>query len=200
MKVVVIGGTGTIGKAVVAELSPRHEVITVGQSKGDFQCDIGSEASILNLFNKIGKVDAVAIAAGNVHFAEFSQMKASDYAIGLNHKLMGQVNAVLIGLPFVNDRGSFTLISGILNHDPIRTGASASMVNGALEGFVVGAAIEMPRGIRINVVSPTVITEAMADYGPYFRGHKPVPAAETALAFSKSIEGLQTGQVYKVGY
>jgi NAD(P)-dependent dehydrogenase (short-subunit alcohol dehydrogenase family) len=200
MKIIVIGGTGTIGKAVVAELSSRHEVIVVGQSKGNFQCDIGSEASIGAFFSKVGKVDAVAIAAGNVHFAPFSELKASDYAIGLNHKLMGQVNVVLIGLPYVNDRGSFTLISGILNRDPIRTGASASMVNGALEGFVVGAAIEMPRGIRINVVSPTVITEAMTDYGPYFRGHKPVPAAEAALAFSKSIEGLQTGQVYRVGH
>lgn len=200
MKILVIGGTGTIGKAIVKELAARHQVIVAGRTKGDVQCDIGSEESIHALFSKVGKVDSVAVAAGNVHFEEFSKMKTSDYYIGLNHKLMGQVNVVLIGLPFVNDRGSFTLIGGILSNDPIRTGSSASMVNGAINGFVTGAAIEMPRGIRINVVSPTVITEAMEEYGPYFRGYEPVPAASAALAFSKSIEGLQTGKVYPVGY
>lgn len=198
MKILVIGGTGTIGSAVVEELAQRHEVVVAGR-KSQFHCDIESEASIRELFSNVGKVDAVALATGNVHFAELSHMKTSDYYLGLNSKLMGQVNTVLIGLPFLNDRGSFTLISGILNRDPIRTGSSASMVNSAIEGFVIGAAIEMPRGIRINVVSPTVITESMKEYGPYFRGYAPTPAAHVALAFSKSIEGLQTGQIYRVG-
>lgn len=200
MKIVVIGGTGTIGSSVVKELSLRHEVIAVGSKKGTFQCDIGSEASIRNLFTKIGKCDAIAIAAGNVYFADFSQMKPSDFEIGLKHKLMGQVNVVLIGLPFLSNRGSFTLISGILSQDPIRTGSSAAMVNGAIEGFVKGSAIELPHGIRINAVSPTVLVESMNIYAPFFRGYQPVSAATVALAYAKSIEGLQTGQIYRVGY
>jgi len=113
---------------------------------------------------------------------------------------MGHVNVVLLGLPFLNDRGSFTLISGFLNRDPIRTGSSAAMVDGAIEGFVVGFSIEMPRGVRINAVSPTVISESMKNYSPYFRWYKLILAAESALAFSKSIEGLQTGQIYQVGH
>jgi NAD(P)-dependent dehydrogenase (short-subunit alcohol dehydrogenase family) len=116
--------------------------------------------------------------------------------VGLNSKLMGQVNCVLIGLDYMNDLGSFTLTSGILNHDPIAAGASAAMVNGAIDGFVTSAAIEMPRGIRINAVSPTVVTEALNQYGPYFRGFEPVPVQRVAHAFSKSVEGLQTGRIY----
>jgi NAD(P)-dependent dehydrogenase (short-subunit alcohol dehydrogenase family) len=112
---------------------------------------------------------------------------------------MGQVNLVTVGLIFLNLQGSFTLTSGILSHDPIRFGSSASMVNAAIDGFVKSAAIEMPRGIRINAVSPTVLQESMKQYGDYFSGFEPVPAATVALAYCKSVEGAQTGQVYSVG-
>lgn len=126
-------------------------------------------------------------------------MSADDFTLGLENKLMGQVNLLLIGREFANDGASFTLTSGILNRDPIRTGASAALVNGAIDGFVRSAALELPRGLRINAISPTVVQEAMGSYAPYFRGFKPVNAAEVALAYAKSVEGLQTGQVYQVG-
>lgn len=199
MKIIVIGGNGTIGSSVVKELTPRHEVL-IACRHGDLICDIGSEQSIRALFAKVGKVDAVVIATGATHWEEFSKMTPEKYQIGLNSKLMGQVNVVLIGAEYLKDGGSFTLTSGILNCDPIKAGSSAAMVNGALEGFVKSAAIELPRGLRINVVSPTVIEESMGKFAPFFRGYQPVPARVAALAYSKSVEGLQTGQVYRVGY
>jgi len=112
---------------------------------------------------------------------------------------MGQVNLLLIGREYANDAASFTFTTGITSVDPIRTGASASLVNGAIDAFVRAAAIEMPRGMRVNSVSPNVLVEAMGSYAPYFRGFKPVPAADVALAYAKSVEGLQTGQTYQVG-
>jgi NAD(P)-dependent dehydrogenase (short-subunit alcohol dehydrogenase family) len=199
MKIIVIGGTGTIGQAIVEELSKRHEVITAGHTHGEIHVDIGSKESIHAMYNVVKNIDAVVLATGHVHFGPLVEMSASDYGIGLASKLMGQVNVVLAGLEHINERGSFTLTSGILSRDPIQFGSSAAMVNGALDAFVKSAAIEMPKGIRINCVSPTVITEAMENYGSYFRGFQPVSAARAALAYSKSVEGLQTGQVYQVG-
>lgn len=199
MKIVVIGASGTIGQAIVKELSERHEIITAGHSRGDVQVDIRDPHSIKSLYQKVAAIDAVILATGKVHFGALAEMRAEDYSIGLNDKLMGQINVVLAGISQLNEGGSFTLTSGILNRDPIQYGSSAAMVNGALEGFVKSAAIEMPRGLRINCVSPTVISEAMENYGPYFRGFMPVAAAQAALAYSKSVEGLQTGQVYCVG-
>jgi NAD(P)-dependent dehydrogenase (short-subunit alcohol dehydrogenase family) len=198
MRIIVVGGTGTIGSAVVQELSSRHEVIVATRRGGDVSVDVTSEDSIRSLFRAVDRFDAVAFAAGAVHFVPFAEMTAVNYQVGLKDKLMGQVNIVLIGREYIQDNGSFTLISGILSDDPIRTGSSASMVNGAIDGFVRGAAIEMPRGIRINAVSASVVTEAMESYGPYFRGYVSVPTAKVALAFSKSIEGAQTAQIYRV--
>jgi NAD(P)-dependent dehydrogenase (short-subunit alcohol dehydrogenase family) len=198
MKVLVVGGTGTIGCAVVDELSSRHEVIVAGHQRGDVQVDMTDNQSIETMYHKLGQLDAVIATTGSVHFGALSEMTAENYQIGLQSKLMGQINLVLMGLNFMRDHGSFTLTSGILSRDPIRLGSSASMVNGAIDGFVKSAAIEMPRGIRINVVSPTVLTESMDKYADYFRGFVPVSAKKVALAYSKSVEGAQTGQVYWV--
>jgi NAD(P)-dependent dehydrogenase (short-subunit alcohol dehydrogenase family) len=198
MKIIVVGGTGTIGQAVVAELKQRHEIIVAGFSHGDVKVDITNYSSVVKMFDAVGKVDAVVSTVGKVHFGAFHEMTPELYAIGLQDKLMGQVNLVLAGMKVLNDGGSFTLTSGILSDDPIRYGSSASMVNGALDSFVKSAAIEMSRGCRINCVSPTVLTESMGDYGDYFHGFEPAPAHRVALAYSKSVEGAQTGQIYRV--
>ncbi|MET1079118.1 MAG: short chain dehydrogenase [Pseudomonas sp.] len=198
MKILLIGASGTLGQAVDRELAPRHEIVRIGHSSGEFQVDIGDSASIRALFERTGRFDALVSATGSVHFGALAEMNEEHYAIGLNNKLMGQVNLLLIGREYANDGASFTLTSGVLSHDPIRFGSSASMVNAALEGFARSAALELPRGLRINVVSPTVLQESMGTYAPYFRGFKPVSAAEAALAYARSVEGAQTGQTYQV--
>lgn len=198
MKIVLIGGTGTIGKAVEKELGSRHEIIRVGHSKGEYVTDITSLESLETLFKKTGKVDAIIVASGKLAFAPLESMDREKYYVGLDDKLMGQVNVVLAGRDYLKDGGSFTLTSGILSHVPIVAGSSASMVNAAINGFVIGAAIELPRGLRINAVSPTIIQESLKDYGPFFRGFEPAPVARVALAYSRSVEGKQTGQIYRV--
>ena len=197
-KILLIGASGTIGQAVLANLGARHDVITVGRSSGMHQADLAQPASLAALFASVGKVDAIVSTAGNVHFGPLAEMTAEQFHIGLQDKLLGQVQLALLGQRYLNDGGSITLISGILGTEPIRNGASATAVNAAIEGFVAAAAIELPRGLRINAVSPTVLTESMGTYGPFFPGFEPVPAERAALAYQRSVEGAQTGRVYRV--
>ena len=199
-KIVVIGATGTVGQAVSAALKARHEVIEVGATRGQFRVDSTDPASIERLFGEIGKVDGVVTTTGKLHFGPLPEMSAEQFWVGLRDKLMGQINVVLGAQRYVNDGGSFTLTSGIVGDEPIREGTNATTVNLALEGFVRGAAIELPRGIRINVVSPTVLTESLEAFGPYFRGFESVSAERAAQAYLRSVEGAQTGRVYRVGY
>lgn len=200
MKIILVGGSGVIGSAVLSVLKDRHEIISVGFSSGDIKVDISNIESIKAMFKQVGSFDALISTTGKVHFGAFEEMGSKQWNVGIENKLMGQVNLVTCGLEYINDGGSFTLTSGILNKDPIKYGASAAMINGALEGFVVGAAIEMPRQIRLNIVSPTVLKESMHKYESYFRGYSPVKALEVANAYVKSVEGLQTGQIYRAGW
>ncbi len=195
MKIILIGAGGDIGQAVRQELAPRHELITAGRSHGDIQVDMADMASVRAMYAETGPVDAVVSAAGNVHFGPLSEFTQDTFMLGLNDKVMGQVNLVLAGLDVLNDKGSFTLTSGVLDRDPIRMGAGAATANGALGGFVVGAALEMPRGLRINVVSPGILDVSVPRYGAWFPGHVPVPSDRVGLAYAKSVEGALTGQV-----
>jgi len=198
MKILIVGASGTIGSFVSGALAERHQIVKAGSKSGDVKVDIKDSSSIRKMFDQVGKVDAVVSAAGKVHFGEFAKMTEAEYAIGLKDKLMGQVNLVLIGREFVNDGGSFTLTSGVLSHDPIRFGSGASLVNGAIDAFVRAAAIELPRGLRINAVSPGVLVESLPSYGPYFLGHDAVPGSRVANAYVKSVEGALTGQIFSV--
>ncbi len=203
LRILVIGASGVLGRAVVSELGPRHEIIAAGSKSGDIHIDIADPDSIAAGLTAAGPLDAVACAAGAVNFTPLGDippapLAQSVYGLGLVNKLMGQVNLTLAARDVLRDDGSITLIAGVLTDEPIVAGSSASMVGGALESFVRAAAIELPRGLRVNAVSPTVFEELMESYGPLFRGFDPVPVLRAARAFSRSIEGRQTGQVYKV--
>jgi NAD(P)-dependent dehydrogenase (short-subunit alcohol dehydrogenase family) len=199
MKILVVGASGTLGSAVVSELAKRHEVISASRNSA-IKVDVKDPTSIKAMFEAVGKVDAIVFTAGKAHFGPLSAMTPELMDVGIKDKLMGQINLVLSGTDYLNDGGSFTLVSGILATEPIKAGTNASMVNGAIDSFVIASAIELPRGIRINAVSATMFTEAIEHYGPFFRGFKPVPVADVALAFSRSVEGATTGKIFKVGY
>ncbi|MFZ9036001.1 MAG: short chain dehydrogenase [Francisellaceae bacterium] len=199
-KVIVVGATGIIGKSVCHLLkSQRYEVIEASRSSGII-VDIGNIDSIKAMYDKIGAFDALVSTTGKVNFKALIEMSEEDFRFGLQNKLMGQVNLVQEGLKHINNNGSFTLTTGILNREPIALGASAAVVNAALEGYIKAASLELRQSVRINAVSPTVITEALSSYAPFFPGFKPVDAEEAAAAYLKSIAGIETGKIFSVGY
>lgn len=197
-KVLIVGATGTIGRAVTQALESTHEVVRAGKIRGDHQVDITNSNSIRALFDRVGRVDAIVSTTGNVHFGSVPEMTAEQFSIGLNDKLLGQINLALIGQHHLRDGGSITLTSGIVGHEPIRMGSNASTITGALEAFAPAAAIELQRGLRINVVCPSVLTESLDVYGPFFPGFESVSAQRVAQAYVRSIDGAHTGRVYRV--
>jgi len=195
MKVIVVGAAGAVGQAAVAGLGGRHEIIAVGRSNGDIQVDIEDLESVRAMYQQTGKVDAVISAVGHGYFGTVAEMSAEQFMMGINHKVLPQVNLVLEGIAHMNDGGSFTLTSGMLNRDPTRGGSCAAAANGAIDGFIVGAAVDMPRGIRINAVSPGLLQVSVERYDGFFPGHEPVSSERVGLAYCKSVEGVVNGQV-----
>ncbi|TWI64482.1 NAD(P)-dependent dehydrogenase (short-subunit alcohol dehydrogenase family) [Pseudoduganella lurida] len=198
MKIIVIGAAGTIGRAVVERLGGHHDIITAGRGSGQERVAIEDHASVQALFRRTGAVDGVVVAAGALHLAPFHAMTPAQFRIGVDSKLMGQVHVALAAQHALNDGGSITLTSGIDACHAIRHGANAMAVNLALEGFVAGAALDLQRGVRINVVAPTVLTESAAVYGHLFPGFEPADGTRVALAYQRSVDGPETGKVYRV--
>jgi NAD(P)-dependent dehydrogenase (short-subunit alcohol dehydrogenase family) len=198
MKILLIGAHGTVGQSVVQSLGAKHEIVTAGRRSGQYRVDLTQPDTLTALLEAVGPLDAIVCAAGNLHFGALTEMSAEQFNLGLQDKLLGQVRLALLGQHRLRDGGSITLTSGVLASEPIRQGANATAVNAAIDGFVRAAAIELPRGLRINAVSPGLLTESVPTYGLFFPGFETVPAQRVGLAYQRSVEGAQTGRVYSV--
>ena len=198
MKIVVIGGQGTIGKKVVETLSEKAEIIIASRSQGEVLVNLESSASIKNMFQNTGELDAIICIAGEAKWAPFKEMTEEDFHIGLNSKLMGQVNLVRLGQSFLKKGGSFTLTTGILADAPVVQTTSAAMVNGAIHSFVLAAALELENAQRINVVSSGLVEDAYERYKDYFPGHTPIPMRKVTDAYMRSVFGKGTGEIIRV--
>jgi len=199
MNVLLIGASGTLGRAVHTVLKERgHQVVTASRKDATHTVDITDPESIAQLYARVGRVDAVACAAGTVPWRKVDEISRQEVQDGIEGKVLSQVELVRQGISVVPEDGSFTLVTGITARDPILTGTVAALANGAVESFVLAAAIELPGRRRINAVSPTVFEESLEEYGDFFAGFDPVPVRRAANAYVRSIEGHQTGQVYRV--
>lgn len=196
MKVLVIGATGTIGMPVTHALEEKYEVVRASHSRAPHKVDISNPASINQLFEKVGKVDAVVSVAGHAHFRPLTSLTEDDFAASIRSKLMGQINLVQIGLNYVNSRGCFVLSGGILSRSPMPGGAAVSTVNAALEGFVRAAAIELPRMIRINLIAPGWVRETLLSMN--LDPSAGTPADVVAQTYVYAVESTFTGQVLDV--
>jgi len=198
MKILVVGGAGTIGKRVVAHFKKEHEVIIAGRQGGDFTFDMSDSDSIRALFEQCGKIDALIVVAGEAKWAPFDSLSEEDFYIGIKNKMMGQVNLVKIAKEYVHPSGSITLTTGILGERPVPMTTSAALVNGAIHSFVLAFKQDYPKGPRVNVVAPGLVEDAYEKYKDYFPGHLPVPMEKVVEGYKKSVLGTDHGTLIRV--
>jgi NAD(P)-dependent dehydrogenase (short-subunit alcohol dehydrogenase family) len=198
MRILIVGGNGTIGKKVTAYFSEENELIIAGRKSGDITVDISDSKSIQEMFENVGQVDSIICVAGEAKWANFNDLTEEDYYIGLKSKLMGQVNLVRIGKNYVTEGGSITLSTGILADDPVVKTASAAMVNGGIHSFVQAVALEIENSIRVNVVSLGMVEDAYEKYKDYFPGHNPISMTKAVNAYARSVKGKDNGKVIRI--
>ena len=198
MRILIIGGNGTIGQRIKDYYSQDHEVLVAGRNNGDFTVDISNSSSIESLLQQTGSLDAIICAAGEAKWAYLDDLSEEDYYIGLRSKLMGQVNLVRLGKKYINAGGSITLTTGILADDPVPMTSSAAMVNGALHSFVKAAVLDIKENIRVNVVASGLVEDAVAKYKDYFPGHHPIPMDKMLRGYIRSVEGKGSGEIIRI--
>lgn len=198
MKILIIGGNGTIGKRLTEYFSKKHEVLVAGRTSGDVTVDISDSNSIKAMFDTVGTVDAIICTAGEAKWKPFEELQEEEYYVGFKSKLMGQVNLVRIGQHFLTKGGSVTLTTGILADDPVPMTTSAAMVNGAIHSFVKAVILELEGRIRVNVVSSGLVEDAVEKYDAYFPGHQPISMQQVVNGYRKSVAGKQTGEIIRI--
>ncbi len=186
MKILLIGANGTIGKILKPALSKNHEVISAGRNSGDFKIDLSDSNSIEKLFEKVKNIDSCICVAGDCHTGDLFSLDEEKLNIGIQNKLLGQINLVLIGQKYLNDNGSFVLTSGKMADKPVKNNIAKAIVNGGINSFVLATSLELERGIRINAISPAKVAD--------------IPIEDLINAYTKSIEGTLNGEIVKVNY
>jgi NAD(P)-dependent dehydrogenase (short-subunit alcohol dehydrogenase family) len=199
MKILHVGASGIVGTAAYEALKRRgHDVVAAHRHSSDHPVDIVDPESIRQLLERVGQVEAVVSTAGHTPFGAWDQLARGDILSGLLDKFMGQVELVRQSAGYVTQGGSFTLTSGILGRQPVRDGSIAAAINGALEAWARASAGELWGRFRINVVSPTVLIESRDAYSEIMPGYPAVSSEDVGQAFVRSIESMESGQIYIV--
>lgn len=198
MKILVIGGNGTLGKRLTEKLNGRHQVLTAGRSSGDFNTDITSATSIRELFETAGDIDACICVAASGAMDNFATLTEKELLDNMKGKLLGQINLVLIGQHYLKTGASFTLTSGIFADEPARGVTGGGLISGALHSFVRSAALELKDRFRVNCVSPGMAEDSAKEYGHLFPHLKGVSMDRLTDAYIQSVEGDMSGEVFRI--
>lgn len=196
MRILVVGGTGIIGKELIALLREEHEVIAIGKNSGDYRLNIEDKAAITKMFEDFADIDGVISTTGAAGFGPLNKLTDADFQLAVNNKLMGQVNLIREGLKYVKENGFIILTTGVASHTPFPGGAAITMASAGLEGFVKAVEVEKEKDIRINVVRPAMVTESMKLYN--LKVPFSVSAADTARVYKSITEIDETGKMYDV--
>jgi NAD(P)-dependent dehydrogenase (short-subunit alcohol dehydrogenase family) len=197
MRIVLVGGSGTIGRRLVPELAERHEIVVAGRTSGDVHVDITSAKSIKAMYQQVPGIDAVVGIAASGALDDFATLTEAELLDNMRGKFFGQANLVLIGQRYVNRGGSFTLTSGVFADQPAKGVTGGGVVSGALHSFVLSAAIELRGRYRVNVVSPTIVGDSVDEYAALFPGLSSVPMDTLVGHYVDCIEGATTGQIIR---
>lgn len=198
MRILVVGASGTIGRPLVSRLGEKHQVIAAGRRSGDIKVDIRSKDAIEKMYREAGMLDACICVAESGAMDDFEGLTDAQMLENMQGKFFGQVNLVLIGKDHLADGGSFTLTSGIFADEAWKGVTTGGVISGALHSFVLSAAIELKRGLRINVVSPSMVADSADVYGHLFPGIWTVPMEQLVGAYVDCVEGPHTGRVLRL--
>lgn len=196
-RIAVIGATGLIGGAVADLLAVRHDVVRASRTSG-VRVDLEETTTVEDFFRQVRELDGVVVTAGHAAWGTASELGRAGYEAALQSKLLGQLDVAARAIGALRDGGSITLTSGILSVEAVPGSTASAVANGALEAFVRTSAYELERGLRINIVRPSVVEGSPASALDRFAGFIPVSRAEVAHAYARSVDGIQTGRVYDV--
>lgn len=209
-KLFIIGGSSGIGKATaLAAIESGAHVIIGGRTEEKLsaaQTEIGGKLDLVVVdvrdsreldacFEKTGGFDHLIVTAVEDYEAHFIEADIDDARKAFETKFWGQFAAVQRSLPFINERGSITLFSGVLGRRIQKGKSVLAAANGAVEALVRSLAIELSP-VRVNGIAPGDILsqEASEEERKELSGSLPVHRVGSASDIAHAVLFLVENQ------
>jgi NAD(P)-dependent dehydrogenase (short-subunit alcohol dehydrogenase family) len=166
-KIVVIGGSKGIGKAIVTSLVGENKVINISRSDTlephqnltHFSLDI-----LTDDLPAIEEIDSLIYCPGSINLKPISRLKLEEFRDDFEINVIGAVKAIQHYLPSLKKgtKPSILLFSTVAAKLGMPFHASVAAAKSAVEGLTKSLGAELAPSIRVNAIAPTVTNTDLA--------------------------------------
>jgi NAD(P)-dependent dehydrogenase (short-subunit alcohol dehydrogenase family) len=166
-KIVVIGGSKGIGKAIVKALIDENKVINISRSDTlephqnltHYSLDV-LEDELPN----IEEIDSLIYCPGSINLKPIARLKLEDFRNDFEINVIGAVKAIQHFLPSLKKgtKPSIVLFSTVAAKLGMPFHASVAAAKAGVEGLTKSLGAEFAPTIRVNAIAPTVTNTDLA--------------------------------------
>jgi len=175
-KIIVLGGSGTIGSSIAKELKQKNYApILISKNKENLElmakkldcqyyvCDVLDTEKLTRTIQEIGdEIFGLSYCVGSINLRPLKLTKENDFLQSYKINTLGAINAIKAAQEsLLKNNGSILLFStvavqqGFINHSIIST------AKGAIEGLTLSLAAEFAPKIRVNCIAPSLTDSKM---------------------------------------
>ncbi|MGK0328294.1 SDR family NAD(P)-dependent oxidoreductase [Polaribacter sp.] len=166
-KIVVIGGSKGIGKAIVTSLVGENKVINISRSD-TLEPHQNLTHFSLNILTDdlpaIEEIDSLIYCPGSINLKPIARLKLEDFREDFEINVIGAVKAIQHFLPSLKKgtKPSILLFSTVAAKLGMPFHASVAAAKSAVEGLTKSLGAELAPSIRVNAIAPTVTNTDLA--------------------------------------
>ena len=216
-KILVIGGSKGIGKAIVASLIEKNNIINLSRTSPSlahenlthYNCDI-----LTDELPQLDAVDALIYCPGSINLKPISRLKLEDFRADFEINVVGAVKAIQHYLPLLK-RGttpSILLFSTVASKLGMPFHASVAAAKSGVEGLVKSLGAELAPTIRVNAIAPTVtdtdlaskllrnerMIDSITERHPLKKFLNPTEVADMAAFLTSDSASSISGQIFQM--
>lgn len=166
-KIIIIGGSKGIGKAITESLLSNHQVINVSRTPPDFQHENLSHHSCDILSDKLPSIetaDGLIYCPGSINLKPFNRLSVEDFRTDFEINVIGAVKTIQAYTKALSqsDSASIVLFSTVATKLGMPFHASVATAKSAVEGLTKSVAADLAPKIRVNAIAPTITDTDLA--------------------------------------
>ena len=166
-KIIIIGGSKGIGKAITKSLLNEHQVINISRTSPEIQHQNLSHFSCDVLTDDLPEIDAadgLIYCPGSINLKPFNRLNVEDFKTDFEINVIGAVKCIQAYTKALatNESASIVLFSTVATKLGMPFHASIATAKSAIEGLTKSVAADLAPKIRVNAIAPTITDTELA--------------------------------------